>query len=99
MIIPIRCFTCGKPVAHLWTEFEKRIAVPDADPGQVLTDLGLRRYCCRRMVMTHPTELLDILLDHENIDAPTSKPDDSANGTPRAVVRPLARRRGGEAKT
>ena len=26
MIIPVRCFSCGKPVAHLWEEYKKRIA-------------------------------------------------------------------------
>lgn len=103
MIIPVRCFTCGKPVAHLWAEFEKRLARPDADPGEIMTELGLHRYCCRRMVMTHPVELLDILLDHENIVVdPTSKRDPRAATTDvqhtTTTVRPLARRRGGETK-
>ena len=25
MIIPIRCFGCGKPIAHLWIKYKKRI--------------------------------------------------------------------------
>jgi DNA-directed RNA polymerase subunit N (RpoN/RPB10) len=25
MIIPIRCFTCGKPIAHLWDQYQKKI--------------------------------------------------------------------------
>ena len=25
MIIPIRCFTCNKVIAHLWEEYNKRI--------------------------------------------------------------------------
>lgn len=25
MIIPIRCFTCGKVIAHLWEEYTKRL--------------------------------------------------------------------------
>jgi len=24
MIIPIRCFSCGKPIAHLYEEYKKR---------------------------------------------------------------------------
>ena len=26
MIIPIRCFSCGKPIAHLWEEYKERVA-------------------------------------------------------------------------
>ena len=98
MIIPMRCFTCGKPVAHLWSEFERRMAVPDTDPGEIMTDLGLHRYCCRRKVMTHPTELLDILLDHENVRSSKSKPEEHVSRP--TTVRPLAaaRRRSGETK-
>ncbi len=25
MIIPIRCFTCNKPIAHLWIDYEKML--------------------------------------------------------------------------
>ena len=24
MIIPIRCFSCGKPVSHVWEEFKEK---------------------------------------------------------------------------
>ena len=24
MIIPVRCFSCGKPIAQLWEEFKER---------------------------------------------------------------------------
>ena len=27
MIIPIRCFSCGKPVAQLWEEFKERTEI------------------------------------------------------------------------
>ena len=26
MIIPVRCFGCGKPVGHLWEQFKERVA-------------------------------------------------------------------------
>ena len=26
MIIPVRCFSCGKPIAHLWELFKRRTA-------------------------------------------------------------------------
>ena len=50
MIIPIRCFSCGKPIAHLWEEYKKRVATGE-DQGKVLDDLGLERYCCRAMFL------------------------------------------------
>jgi len=52
MIIPIRCFSCGKPIAHLWEHFKERIAKGE-DPKKVLDDLGLERYCCRAAFLGH----------------------------------------------
>ncbi len=50
MIIPIRCFSCGKPIAHLWNQFKERTAKGEK-PGKVLNDLDLERYCCRAMFL------------------------------------------------
>ena len=50
MIIPIRCFSCGKPIAHLWSQFKDRTAKGE-EPGKVLNDLDLERYCCRAMFL------------------------------------------------
>ncbi|MFC1454607.1 DNA-directed RNA polymerase subunit N [Candidatus Undinarchaeota archaeon] len=52
MIIPIRCYTCGKPIAHLWEDYRKRTEGGE-EPKKVLDDLGLERYCCRRMLLSH----------------------------------------------
>ncbi len=52
MIIPIRCMTCGKPVAHLWEEYQKDVKKGKKGP-EVLTRLGLERYCCRSLFLTH----------------------------------------------
>ncbi len=61
MIIPIRCFTCGKPIGHLYKEYAERVA-NDEDAKAVLDDLGLDRYCCRRMFLTH-VNLIDEVLE------------------------------------
>lgn len=61
MIIPIRCFTCGKPIGHLFSQYVERVAVGE-DPKQVLDELGLSRYCCRRMFLTH-VDLIDEVLE------------------------------------
>jgi len=50
MIIPIRCFSCGKPIAQFWEEFQKR-AEKGESKKKVMDDLGLARYCCRSMFM------------------------------------------------
>jgi DNA-directed RNA polymerase subunit N len=50
MIIPIRCFSCGKPIAQLWDEYKERTEKGE-DPKKVMDSLGLKRYCCRAMFM------------------------------------------------
>ena len=57
MIIPIRCYACGKPVAHLWAEFNERIAKGE-DRKKILDELGLDRYCCRALFLGH-VDLID----------------------------------------
>jgi DNA-directed RNA polymerase subunit N len=58
MIIPIRCFTCGKPIAHLWEQFKKRTEAGE-DPAKVLDELGVERYCCRAVFLGH-VDLIEI---------------------------------------
>ena len=50
MIVPIKCMSCGKPIAHLWAEFKERIEKGE-DSKKVLDELGLERYCCRSMFL------------------------------------------------
>lgn len=57
MIIPIRCNSCGKPIAHLWTEYQRRTAQGES-AKKVMDDLGLTRYCCRAQFMGH-VDLID----------------------------------------
>jgi len=63
LIIPIRCFTCGALIADKWEEFAKEVK-SGKDPGEVLDRLGVRRYCCRRMFLSH-VELIDEILKYE----------------------------------
>jgi DNA-directed RNA polymerase subunit N len=51
MIIPVRCMSCGKPIAHLWEQFKKRTEVDGEDSNAVLEELGVERYCCRAMFL------------------------------------------------
>jgi len=50
MIIPIRCMSCGKPIAHLWEQFKERTSNGE-DAKKVLDELGLDRYCCRTVFL------------------------------------------------
>jgi DNA-directed RNA polymerase subunit N (RpoN/RPB10) len=50
MIIPIRCWSCGKPIAHAWEEFVEAKA-NNKSLKEVLDKLGIERYCCRSMFM------------------------------------------------
>ena len=64
MIIPIRCFTCGKVIANKWEEFKKRIETGESS-NDIFDSLGFTRYCCRRMLISH-IELIDELLVYHN---------------------------------
>lgn len=59
MIIPVRCFSCGKPIAQLWDEYKKRTDAGE-EPGRVLDDLKLKRYCCRAALLGHADMLPEI---------------------------------------
>ncbi|MDD1764475.1 MAG: DNA-directed RNA polymerase subunit N [Candidatus Methanomethyliaceae archaeon] len=60
MFIPVRCFTCGKVVADKWEEFNKEVSKGE-NPAKVLDSMGIKRYCCRRMFLSH-VELIDEVL-------------------------------------
>ncbi len=58
MLIPVRCFSCGKPVGHLWEAFKERVAAGE-NTKDVMDKLGLKRYCCRALFLGH-VDLIDI---------------------------------------
>ena len=67
MIIPIRCFTCGKVMADIADYYEKEKNKIDENKevdavyknfekihtGFILDNLGLKRYCCRRNLISN----------------------------------------------
>lgn len=50
MIIPVRCFSCGKPIGHLWEEYKRRVSEGEKSKN-VLDSLKVERYCCRAMFL------------------------------------------------
>jgi DNA-directed RNA polymerase subunit N len=63
MIIPVRCFSCGKPVAGLYHEFKERTEKGE-DPKEVLDDLKVTRYCCRKTLLT-AVDLIDDMMKYK----------------------------------
>ncbi len=60
MIIPVRCFTCGRLVGDKWEQFTRSVRAGES-AGDVLDSLGIKRYCCRRMLLSH-VEIIDEIL-------------------------------------
>jgi DNA-directed RNA polymerase subunit N len=60
MLIPVRCFSCGKPVAEYYDAYNARVEKGE-DAAKVLADLGLTRYCCRRMVLSQKPLMDEII--------------------------------------
>jgi len=63
MMFPIRCFTCGALIADKYGEYKKRVSMGE-DPGKVLDELGVKRYCCRRMFISN-VDIIDQILPYE----------------------------------
>lgn len=68
MIIPVRCFTCGKVLADKWEYYKKQIQeieqkkihnnFDNTQTKEVLDKLNLHKYCCRRVFLGH-VDLID----------------------------------------
>ena len=65
MIIPIRCFTCSKIIGNKYEKYVKLLEEKNKDNkyinnqddtidnSDIFKKLKLKRYCCRRMLLTH----------------------------------------------
>jgi DNA-directed RNA polymerase subunit N len=52
MIIPVRCFSCGKVIGGLYETYT-HLVEDGKNPREALDQLGVDRYCCRRIFMAH----------------------------------------------
>lgn len=64
MIIPVRCFTCGKVIGNKFDTYLE-LMNNDYSESDALNELGLMRYCCRRMLLTH-VDLMTRLLNYNS---------------------------------
>ena len=60
MIIPVRCYSCGKPIAQFWSKFLEMTDDRKKNIKESLDELGLKRYCCRALFLGH-IDLIDIV--------------------------------------
>lgn len=63
MIVPVRCFSCGRMIGEEFEEFSKRVEKKE-DPEKVLDSLGISRYCCRRTILGH-VDLIDEVIKYK----------------------------------
>ena len=66
MIIPIRCFTCGKVIGNKWEAYLGLLQAEYTE-GDALDAMGLKRYCCRRMLLGH-VDLIEKLLNYAPLE-------------------------------
>ena len=66
MIIPIRCFSCGSVIADKLETLESRTSNGE-NPAEILDDLKVTRYCCRRMLLSNSNVIDQIIQYHESL--------------------------------
>lgn len=76
-LFPIRCFTCGSLIGHLWELFKEKVEnrinelkkqgveIDKKALGKIMIDvlneLGVKRYCCRRMFLSHVDIYVEVM--------------------------------------
>ena len=60
MIIPVRCFTCGKVIGSYYEKYVERVEMGE-EPAEILDSMGLERYCCRKMILAHTNLIGEVM--------------------------------------
>jgi DNA-directed RNA polymerase subunit N len=66
MLIPVRCFTCGNLIADKYDDYQNKVKSGE-DPEKILDSLGIKRYCCRRMLLTTVETIQQVIPFYEAI--------------------------------
>jgi len=64
VLVPVRCFTCGNLVADKFEEYQNKVKSGE-EPAKILDSLGIKRYCCRRMLLTTVETIQQVLPYYE----------------------------------
>ena len=58
MLIPVKCFSCNKLLANKYEKYTELVKAKnykndyDRNDEEIFKKLKIRRYCCRRMLLT-----------------------------------------------
>lgn len=63
MQIPVRCLSCGKVIGDKYEDFKERTEEGE-DPQEVLDDLGVEKYCCRTIFVSH-VDTIEEVAEHK----------------------------------
>ncbi|MGC8610003.1 MAG: DNA-directed RNA polymerase subunit N [Thermoplasmata archaeon] len=70
MMMPIRCFSCGRVIITDYIKFQENVEKirreKNRDPtseeiDEIFNSLGVNRYCCRRMIISHVDLIDDVI--------------------------------------
>jgi|UniRef100_A0A6C0J071 DNA-directed RNA polymerase subunit N (RpoN/RPB10) len=62
MIIPVRCYSCGKVLGNKWQNYNELVSqgLPE---GKALDEVKLKKYCCRAVMLSH-VNLIDKIIKY-----------------------------------
>lgn len=63
MMPPVRCMTCGAVIGDIFEKYQAQVAA-GKKAGAVLDELGVKRYCCRRMFLSH-LDIVDEVISYK----------------------------------
>jgi DNA-directed RNA polymerase I, II, and III subunit RPABC5 len=64
MIIPVRCYTCGKVLGDKWEHYNDLLK-QNISQSKALEILGLKRYCCKRVILGH-VDIIDTIMKYDD---------------------------------
>ncbi|MEM4367268.1 MAG: DNA-directed RNA polymerase subunit N [Candidatus Anstonellales archaeon] len=64
MEFPVRCFSCGSVIGHLYDNYVK--LKEEKGEKAALDELKVERYCCRRMFVSYVDIMGEIIEFHQD---------------------------------
>lgn len=69
-IIPIRCYSCGNITGNKWEKYQNMLS-KGISSKDALDNLGLKRWCCRRIILGH-IDLINKVLNYSKEEISTN---------------------------
>ena len=63
MLIPIRCFTCGRITGNKWELYTQKQKEGKTN-NEIFIEMNIKKYCCKRMFLGH-IDLIEKVLQYE----------------------------------